>query len=327
MLCARVRGAAGCSSQQVALAVDARKSKRTCQACSNCGHTGVEPRAFRMQSGCDTTTPCARVVGCVGRDSCRVPTVQIQAAACAACRRCLWCVVPRPGSFDVPATRQAKGSLTCNRRPVCGLLPTERQHPHASATTAARTCAATLRRRCCASPTRTHRQTRKVAAEAVQKMSAQMLLRNAAGNQKRHAAQLARHETQRNGLAKPFRIADASRGAKGLRDRNSPTRTVSQNGYTVKHVPTDALRHTATAPTASTKTTAPLVSALCRLWHAMGRLRVQQVPSLGKRVLRSARASPLRRTRRTPRGACDKSSDSCGVRTHALADWRLEPAP
>ena len=60
---------------------------------------GVEPRAFRMQSGCDTTTPCARVVGRLGRDSCRVPTVQIQAAACAACRRC---VVPRPGSFDVP---------------------------------------------------------------------------------------------------------------------------------------------------------------------------------------------------------------------------------
>jgi hypothetical protein len=22
-----------------------------------------------------------------------------------------------------------------------------------------------------------------------------------------------------------------------------------------------------------------------------------------------------------------KSSDSCGVRTHALSDWRLEPAP
>ncbi len=25
------------------------------------GHTGIEPRAFRMQSECDTTTPCALV--------------------------------------------------------------------------------------------------------------------------------------------------------------------------------------------------------------------------------------------------------------------------
>ena len=25
--------------------------------------------------------------------------------------------------------------------------------------------------------------------------------------------------------------------------------------------------------------------------------------------------------------AADANNDSCGVRTHALADWRLEPAP
>ncbi len=99
-----------------------------------------------------------------------------------------------------------RAAPTCNRRPVCGLQPTARQHPHASAKTAARTHSATLRRRGCASPTRTHWQTRKIVCKKYRrKRCCTTLPRTRSGTQHNW------RDTRRRTFMAPFRIADASR--------------------------------------------------------------------------------------------------------------------
>ena len=160
-------------------------------------------------------------------------------------------------------------------------------------------------------------------------------------------------DTRRSGTAWRSHSALQTRpaqryGAKGLRDRNSPTRTVSQNGDVRYNVSTptpcvtpqppprraprpqpalastiveyqnralDLAASVARQSRAHRNLTAPEASGATRSRHTLraagcqrsaaasacqGRLRVQQVSSLGKRALRSARAPPHRSNEARP---------------------------
>ncbi len=205
-------------------------------------------------------------------------------------------------------TKGVKPSPHLQSKARCGLQPTARQHPHASAKTAARTHAATLRRRGCASPTRTHWQTRKIVAEGVQKISAQTLLHNAAENQKRHAAQLARHEAQNVHGAIPHcrRIP-----------RNVAAQKACSQG-TVARTEISPLRKQAVQ--CAVGTGPDLRAAGCQRCRRSG---MPWAGCVSNRSLRSASACCAQRERR--RSAATRRTP-CGAR-HALADWCLEPAP
>ena len=62
---------------------------------------GFEPRAFRMRSGCDTTTPCARWMQC--GDTCLCELDIAKRHATSRRRSPLWGLNPRPYAYEAYA--------------------------------------------------------------------------------------------------------------------------------------------------------------------------------------------------------------------------------